>query len=620
MSEGVVIHDASGAIKAANPSAEAILGLSLDQMTGRLAVDPRWRLIRPDGQPATAADIPSEITQRTGEPCRNVMLGVHRASGEIAWLSINTDLVLDEGTGRPRFVVATFTNITEEVLAKRELERSRAHLARLIDVSPGVTYQYLLRPDGTDAFPFVSARGTEVLGVDGAELMSDPVRAWARTHPEDLGPMRAAITQSAATLSPFEQEFRVPEPSGQGWRWLRAHSVPERTAEGILWTGIILDVTRERQFAERLRRAARREAMGDLAASVAHNFNNMLASIIPNLELAREGAAPAVLPSVEDALQAALSAGELVRQLMAFARSEPTEAPAHAVEFGALAHETLRLCRRAFDPTTELRDRITTEPLPVWALASHLHQVVMNLCINARDATAGRPSPWVEVELEASAAADGSRWAVLRVTDNGVGMSPETMRRLGEPFFTTKGPGHGTGLGLASVYGIVRDAGGTITCDSHPDRGTRFEVRLPIRDGAASHDGAAVGAPARSRREGRRVLIVDDDRLVRIALGRQLEHVGYHVDEADGGRAALSLIDRGPLPSVIIMDMSMPDLAGPELLRAFRERAPDVPVVVLSGLMPSSEGLEWAARLLQKPISGADLTGVLDEVIARAEG
>jgi len=128
MAEGAVVHDATGAIKAANPSAERILGLTLAQLTGRKAIDPRWRLVMPDGRPATPEDIPSEITQRTGAPCRSVTLGVHKPSGELIWLMINTDLVLNPKTGKPWLIIATFTDISEEVRARKELIASEQKL------------------------------------------------------------------------------------------------------------------------------------------------------------------------------------------------------------------------------------------------------------------------------------------------------------------------------------------------------------------------------------------------------------------------------------------------------------------------------------------------------------
>jgi PAS domain S-box-containing protein len=242
MSEGVVVHGPQGQIVAANPSAERILGMTLDQMAGRTPLDPSWRLTRPDGQPVTQDDIPSEITARTGRPCRNVILRVVRGSGEPAWLTINTDLVPDEHSGKPRLVVATFTDITAEVEARAELTRSRAHFQRLIEAAPGVIYQYLLGPDGEESFPFVSPRAADVFGVPADAILRDPGAAWSRIHPEDVPALRESVQRSAQQLTAWEPIFRAVAPDG-GWRWLRSHAMPERTPDGTLWTGVVLDVT-----------------------------------------------------------------------------------------------------------------------------------------------------------------------------------------------------------------------------------------------------------------------------------------------------------------------------------------------------------------------------------------
>jgi PAS domain S-box-containing protein len=618
MSEGVVVHDAEGRIQAANPAAQAILGLTLEQLTGRTPLDPRWRLVRLDGTPATADDIPSEITQRTGKPVHNVVLGVHRPDGALAWVRVNTDPVVDEATERPRLVVATFTDITIEVDAQRVLAEERAHFKRLVEVSPGGVYQYLVGPGGAERFPFMSARFEAVVGVSREVAYTDPSAVWGRVHPEDVPEMRVKLVQSVAGLTPWEHEFRMGDDAA-GWRWLRARSVPERTSEGVLFTGVLLDIRVEHQLSTRLRRSARREAMGDLAAGVAHNFNNMLATILPNLEMLEDYVPPAALPILQDARRAARSAADLVRQLMAFARPEPAVVSALPVDLTALVAESVRLCRRTFGGSVEVVAAIPDEPIHVTGASSSFQQVALNLLFNARDATTARSRAHIGIELRLEGEHPSAE-AVLIVHDNGEGMSAETLARLGEPFFTTKGPGRGTGLGLASTYGVVRDAGGTVRCHSALGEGTRFEIRLPARRPHPARAPASVApsaAPPDAASRGR-ILIVEDERLVREALRRQLESLHYDVVLAASGEEALGVLDaeRGAF-ATILMDLAMPGLCGPELLVRLREGWPDIPVVVLSGQPDVAlEGM-GAAEVQQKPLSTRELRAVLDRVIVR---
>ena len=610
MAEGVVIHDDSGRILDANPRAEQIRGLTLAPMPGRAPFDARWRLVRADGEPAGPDDIPSDITQRTGLPCRERRLGVHRPSGELAWLRINSDPVIDD-EGRLRLVVATFTDITESVVAKADLEESRAHLQHVIDVAPGVVYQYARDAQGRESMPFMSERVRSLLGLELAAVADPTAVMWSRLHPEDVATVRTAFEASQRDLSPLAIEIRFRGPDGD-WRWLRSHAIPNRTEDGVLWTGIILDVSHDHAVAERMRRAARREAMGEMAAGLAHNFNNLLAAILPNIELALDpGFDPK--PALEDALHAAQSAADLVRQLLAFTRSEVSETVMRSVELTAVVRDTLRFCRRTFDSRIHIEERIPDEPIHVMGQVSNLQQVVMNLCLNARDAMAKVPRPRLLVELT-SGGKDPEREARLVVTDNGSGMDAETMKRLGEPFFTTKVGGQGTGLGLATIYGIVRDSGGAIRCSTEVGKGSRFEVVLPCCHAAEHVPGEPPAAPEWKLTG--RVMLVDDEPLVRAALARQLGGVGLDTFEAGSGDEALALLAVAPrLPDAILLDLAMPGMSGEKVLGEIISRWPRIPVVVISGNRGSSLVLDGARAVLAKPVARERLMETLERVL-----
>ena len=196
MSEGVVVHEQDSSIRVCNPAAERILGLSVEQMSGRTPLDPRWKLLLPDGNPPQADQIPSEVTRKTGKPVKDFLLTVHRPGGDQAWLSVNTD-PFDEGGEDGYGVVATFTDVTSERETTLALQRSQAQLQRVLNAVPGAVYQYVLEADGSQRWEFASARTLDVLGVAPETLAEHPSRAWDAMHPDDRAGMRESIRRSA---------------------------------------------------------------------------------------------------------------------------------------------------------------------------------------------------------------------------------------------------------------------------------------------------------------------------------------------------------------------------------------------------------------------------------------
>ncbi|HRE91535.1 MAG TPA: PAS domain S-box protein, partial [Myxococcota bacterium] len=341
MSEGVVIHAPDGRIVDANPAAQRVLGLSLDQLRGLSPIDPRWRLVDRSGCSLAPDEIPSEVTRRTGRPS-HADLGVHRPDGSIAWLTVSTDPVADEGS--PGYVVATFADATEVVTAHDHLERERADLERILALVPGGVFQ-VLRRAGTTELVFVSERLRQMFELSPeAPVDLDALRA--RVHPEDLVDLAAIIGSAPDCSTPVTAELRMKR--RDEWLWLRLDAIPEALDGGVRWTGLFIDITADRAMSERLRRAARREAMGDMAAGLAHNLNNLLAAILPNIELALDTSPGESRPMLEDALQATQSAAELMRQMLGFVRPESSAMPREPIDLVELARETMRFCRRTF--------------------------------------------------------------------------------------------------------------------------------------------------------------------------------------------------------------------------------------------------------------------------------
>lgn len=611
MSEGVVVHNTDGSIRFGNAAAERTLGLTIEQLSGRSAIDPRWRLVKLDGTAAGSGDVPSEITQATGEPCQNVLLGVHRGDGQRAWVSVSTDPIREPGSDATLGVVATFTDVTTERNVKIELEASRAQMVRVIDALPGVVFQFFRSDSGQDALPFLGGRVHELLGETVEELRDDPARLLRHIHSSDLQQFLEEIDLAVRAGSTIESEIAVRRDADRH-RWIRVHGIPERQGAGVLYTGVLLDVTDSHELADALQRTKRREAMADLAAGIAHNFNNMLAVILPNVEMAAASSPPEYRALLVDAAGAARSAADLVAQMLTLGRPDDRDTDGSVVDVIPVLTETLRICRSTFDRGIDIVDHVRVASAYVRGQRSQLQQVLLNLCLNARDAVLGQPD--ARLDVEASIDVDG--FLRLELRDNGHGMSPTVKRRLGEPFFTTKHVGRGTGLGVASAFRTIRQAGGTWDVESDEGRGTTFVIRLPLTDKPV--EGLTTAYVPPTVLNAGTVLIVDDEDMVRRALVRQVRALGYDaIDAANGANALEVLRERPPSDpvSLVLLDLSMPGMSGAQVLNELHDRIPSLPVVVLSGHIADSDMLAHAAAILQKPVGQAELMSAMQQAL-----
>lgn len=609
MSEGLVIHEPDGSIRAANPAAEQVLGLTLEQMCGRAATDPRWRLMQEDGSAVDPSVIPSEIAAKTGRSVSPRILGVHRPEGEVVWLSVRADPLREPGDPRLRGVVAMFTDVTRQRETQLALEASRAQVQRVLDAVPGIVYQYLHPLAGEDRLTIVGGRISELLGLPADLVRATPDGLFSFIEADERAALMGRIAATVAEARDFDDEVNYRHPSGE-LRRMRIHGVPERTEAGLLYTGVILDVTAAHRLADVMRRTQRREAMGDLAAGIAHNFNNMLAVILPNLEMAREEAPATTRELLDDASRAAVSAAELVKRMLSLGRGDGHDDGA-TCDLAAVVRESIQFCRQTFDRTIRIEEELPAGELWVCGGSSALQQVVLNLCLNARDAVAEVARPRVRISLSPTREGD----AVLVIEDNGRGMSAETLRRAGEPFFTTKAVGRGTGLGLATAFHTLKESGGSWQVDSKPGAGATFTLRIPAAERGRGERPSATPVPSQGIGT---VMVVDDEPLVRDVMRRQLERAGYRTLIATSGPDALALIERVDISdlSVILLDLSMPEMSGAEALPLLVARAPGVPVVVLSGHVPDVRGLEQSAAILQKPIRNRELLEALETVRA----
>jgi signal transduction histidine kinase/CheY-like chemotaxis protein len=387
----------------------------------------------------------------------------------------------------------------------------------------------------------------------------------------------------------------------------------------------LLGAALERNYAEdQLRQSHKMEAVGQLAGGVAHDFNNLLTGILTCNELAIEELGPAhpSLPLLEDVSRAGEHAALLTRQLLAFSRKETLRL--EVVDLGRVVLDLGRILQRLVGERVELDIDCVTGDAYVYADRNALEQIVLNLCLNARDAVNSQGHITVGVARRTRDRYPGAphtptrERVILSVKDDGCGMANDTQRRIFEPFFTTKGPGKGTGLGLATVQGIVEELGGQTDVESTLDEGSCFYVTLPSVT-ATQKSSIAPGAPPPRSRSREVCLLVEDHPLARRALEGTLKSAGYAVTTATNGREALALLEARERIDIVLSDIVMPEMTGIEMAIELRRRGSTLPIVLLTGYagvsQTDSELAVLDVPILTKPVPAAQLLALVREEI-----
>src|SRR3954454_16760578 len=568
-----------GTLSQVNERFAQMLGYTADELTGMTVAD----VTHPEDLAEDMASM-AEIGAGTRESytCEKRYL---RKDGSIFWGELTVSLVRGYD-GSPRHVVAHIQDITQQkeanLLFAATFERS---------VVPKIVV------DDTRAIVDLNEAAAELIGVRHDAAVGLSIDTLVTDQQVE------GMWESFIRLGTIEAETSLQRPDGS---MRHVEFVATANVRPNRHIAVIRDLTRQKDLETQLRQAQKMEAVGRLAGGIAHDFNNLLTAISGYSEFLIEGLDDERLKRhASEIRKAAARAASLTGQLLAFSRRQVLQP--RVLDLNAVVSDMDMMLRRLIGEDIELITMLDPDVPAVRADPTQVEQVIVNLAVNARDAMPNGGSVTIETT---NIATDDGGWVGLRMTDTGIGMTESERQQLFDPFFTTKEGG--TGLGLATVYGIVEQSGGTIEVDSAPGMGSSFSVLLPRAETQAEVEEPAPAGDAPEAGD-ETILLVEDETVVRQLVAEILENSGYTVMQAGDGPSALELLRRhtGTL-ELLVSDVVMPGMSGPEVAQAVTSMRPGTLVLYISGYTDSAIGhhgvLEPGIAFLQKPFSADDLT------------
>ncbi|MBX3728577.1 MAG: PAS domain S-box protein [Candidatus Sumerlaeia bacterium] len=624
MAEGVIYQSADGRILSANSAAELILGIPVRMLVGRNSFDPTMRAIFPDGTRCPTESQPPTVALRSRQPVTNAFLGFWNPREEdYRWVIMNSVPLFRKGERNPYKVFTTFTDVTD----RKRAEDERLLLVSAIDQAA----EAIIIIDTKGIVEYANPAVHALLGYSVAEALGRDIRTLGtgEQDPTKVGEMWATVQRGQTWQGVWTSRRK----DGSLFRE-RAIISPVRDSSGnlVAATSSRRDVTREEELDTQLERSQRMEAIGRLAGGIAHDFNNILQAVEGYAELAmEEGTSPETLREhLQEVLQAAERGSALIRQLLVFERREAGELG--PLDLGALVRDLSAMIGRLIgeDITFEL-----DLPNNLWTVVGdpgQLEQALTNLCVNARAAMPKGGRLIIEARnvtldgeyLATHPWAHEGDYVALTVTDTGTGIPPEAMEHIFEPFYSMRESGAGAGLGLATVYGIVRRHDGLIHVYSEPGEGTTFRLYLPARTTASSTVARLADAEA-ARGGTETILLAEDDEQARKLASIILRNAGYNTLLAENGDQALELYraHRDEI-DIAVLDVIMPGKTGRVVADTMRADGSRFPILFMSGY--SFHRLEQADRdgepfeLIEKPFSPRDLLRRIRHLLGQSTG
>ena len=448
-----------------------------------------------------------------------------------------------------------------------------------------------------------------------------------RVHPGDRGKVEQAVRESLENGKPYGLEHRVVRPDGES-RVVREQAEVFRDEKGktLRMVGTVQDVTEQKRIEAEFLRAQRMDGIGAIAGGMAHDLNNALAPILMGVQIIRSKVDDPEVRQMLAVMETNTHRGaEMVRQVLTFARGRDGER--EMLDVGRLVREMENILRQTMPKSISVQAFVPPDLWQVLGNSTQLHQALLNLCVNARDAMpnggkitlAADNVELGEAEAKEMAEAKPGAYVMVVVSDTGTGIPPEILPKIFDAFFTTKAPGKGTGLGLSTIVRIVRNHGGCLGVKSEVGSGTTFEIYLPRAETVPERPlgGRLQGVPVRAGR-GELILFIDDDRSVREMVAPTLTEHGYRVVTAANGAEALAMFrEHEAEVSLVLTDVAMPVIDGLEMMRRVHSGSPGLPVVLMSGTFEVTENPlpPGAAGFLSKPFRLEQLLAVISDAL-----
>jgi PAS domain S-box-containing protein len=497
-------------------------------------------------------------------------------------------VVLRDPDGTPRMMVGVTLDISEQMEAQEALRESEQRLAKLAASFEGAIFRYRMCADGSNIIDYMSDGAESIWGLTPADIVGDPAKVWATVHPDDIAGVEDAFAIGTQRLTRVNHRWRVILPDGKA-RWIECRCTPRRLPDGdTLWDGFVIDISESIAAREELRiktemlgQAQKMEAVGRIAGGIAHDFNNLLAIILGNAELLEdETLSESDSESVAAIVEACGKGADLTRRLLSFARQSRLQP--EPVRIGAVVEGMLPLVRRVLPEDIGIDLAIDADAqATVHVDVGLLESALINIMLNARDAMPQGGT--IRVRVSQGSQRPAGAFVTLEIADTGHGIPAELLARVTEPFVTSKGPEMGSGLGLAMVDGFVDQSGGRMEIESTEGVGTTVRLHIPVARDMVEGRGAQI--TAREGATAARVLLVEDEKPVRLTLARQLRRLGLEVDAVENGAEALAFLSaRGQAVDALISDVVMPGQPGGlELAARFRRQFPEKPAILISG-------------------------------------
>lgn len=601
----------TGRISSWNPGAERFKGYTADEIIGRHFSVFYTPEDRDSGLPSRALQIATDTGKFEAEGWRV------RKDGTRFWAYVVIDPIR-----LPSGEIAGFAKITRDLTERRAVEETlRASQEQFRLLVEGVTDYaiYMLSPTGEVAS--WNSGAERIKGYTPAEIIGSHFSRFYTDEDKKTGEPARAL-ETAARVGRYEKEGRRVRKDGTHF-WASVVIDAVRSGDGTLigYAKVTRDVTAQREARQALLQAQKIDAIGQLTGGVAHDFNNLLTAILGSLEMLRKRLPddPKAHSLIQNATLGAQRGAALTQRMLAFARRQ--ELKMDAIDVPDLVRGMSELLQRSVGGTVEIETKFPLTLSRVLTDANQLELALLNLIVNARDAMpdGGRITISTRERRVSEGEVSGlrpGRYVCLSVQDTGFGMDESTLQKALEPFFTTKGIGKGTGLGLPMVLGVAEQSGGTLLLKSVKDNGTTVEMWLPV---ATLETTPKIPAPEPSAATlpQMTVLVVDDDSLVLNNTVAMLEDLGHTVLPATSAEEALAIFERNGGIDLIIADHAMPYMTGAQLASILRTRAPNLPVIVATGYAELPAALSKGLIKLAKPFSAAQLVRAMSSTINR---